>query len=105
MSLTLTSPATTLLASHAPSSWRPVGRTPGMRFKRTLGLMSVLLVTGTLVACGGGSGSGANYGDCTVSSKANSIDITPVKSGTLTVETTLPAQGWWNGTTAGSIKS
>jgi polar amino acid transport system substrate-binding protein len=28
-----------------------------------------------------------------------------VKDGTLTVETTLPAQGWWNGTTADSIKS
>jgi polar amino acid transport system substrate-binding protein len=28
-----------------------------------------------------------------------------VKAGTLTVETTLPAQGWWNGTTPQSIKS
>ena len=29
----------------------------------------------------------------------------PSQTGTLTVETTLPAQGWWNGTTPESIKS
>ena len=77
-----------------------------MLLKRAIGLVSALVVAGTLAACGGGdSGSGANYGDCKITSKANSIDIKPVKSGTLTVETTLPAQGWWNGTTPESIKS
>ena len=45
------------------------------------------------------------FGDCKVTSKANSISIKPAKAGTLTVETTLPAQGWWNGTTPESIKS
>jgi polar amino acid transport system substrate-binding protein len=82
-----------------------------MLLKRTIGLMSALLIAGTLAACGGSDSSGGtasgggSYGDCDITSKANSIDITPVKSGTLTVETTLPAQGWWNGTTPQSIKS
>jgi polar amino acid transport system substrate-binding protein len=75
-----------------------------MLLKRAIGLMSALLVAGSLVACGG-SDSGSGFGDCNITSKANSIDIKPVKDGTLTVETTLPAQGWWNGTTADSIKS
>jgi polar amino acid transport system substrate-binding protein len=81
-----------------------------MLLKRAIGLMSALAVAATLAACGGsdssgGTASGGSYGDCTITSKANSIDITPVKDGTLTVETTLPAQGWWNGTTPESIKS
>jgi polar amino acid transport system substrate-binding protein len=79
-----------------------------MLLKRATGLVSALAVAATLAACGGSdsdSSAGGSYGDCKVTSKANSIDITPVKSGTLTVETTLPAQGWWNGTTPESIKS
>jgi polar amino acid transport system substrate-binding protein len=74
-----------------------------MRLKRSIGLVSTLLVAASLTACGGSSK--ASFGDCKVTSKANSIKLTPVKSGTLTVETTLPAQGWWNGTTPQSIKS
>jgi polar amino acid transport system substrate-binding protein len=80
--------------------------------KRTLCLGSAAILALSLAACGssnssGGSGSAgsANFGDCKVTSKANSIKINPVTAGTLTVETTLPAQGWWNGTTPGSIKS
>jgi polar amino acid transport system substrate-binding protein len=79
-----------------------------MLLKRTIGLMSALAVAATMAACGGSNSSGgsaASFGDCKITSKANSISITPVKSGTLTVETTLPAQGWWNGTTPQSIKS
>jgi polar amino acid transport system substrate-binding protein len=82
-----------------------------MHFKRTLGLTSALALTVVgLAACGGsnssssGGGSGS-FGDCKVTSKKNSISMTPAQSGTLTVETTLPAQGWWNGTTPESIKS
>ena len=80
-----------------------------MRLKRSLGLISAVAVATTLAACGssdssstasdGGSAGATKIGDCDITSKANSISITPVKSGTLTVETTLPAQGWWNGTT------
>jgi len=77
-----------------------------MLLKRTIGLMSALTVATALSACGGGSSnSSGSFGDCKITSKANSISINPAKAGTLTVETTLPAQGWWNGTTPQSIKS
>ncbi|MBO0845256.1 MAG: amino acid ABC transporter substrate-binding protein [Nocardioides sp.] len=82
-----------------------------MLFKRTIGLMSAFAIATALAACGSSnssssaSGGGGSYGDCKITSKPNSINITPVQSGTLTVETTLPAQGWWNGTTPESIKS
>jgi polar amino acid transport system substrate-binding protein len=83
-----------------------------MQLKRTLGLTSALALTAALAACGSSNSSAPSagggtptIGDCKITSKANSISITPVKAGTLTVETTLPAQGWWNGTTPQSIKS
>jgi polar amino acid transport system substrate-binding protein len=56
-------------------------------------------------AASGGNQPAGSFGDCNITSKPNTISIKPVKSGTLTVETTLPAQGWWNGTTPESIKS
>jgi polar amino acid transport system substrate-binding protein len=86
--------------------------------KRSVSLGSVAVLAVVLAACGssnssstatdGSSGGGytpGTYGDCKITSKPNSIKVTPVKAGTLTVETTLPAQGWWNGTTPDSIKS
>ena len=80
-----------------------------MHLKRSLGLAAALALTLSMAACGSGSSSssssGGDFGDCKVTSKKNSIKIKPAKSGTLTVETTLPAQGWWNGTTPQSIKS
>src|SRR3954453_16406588 len=81
-----------------------------MHLKRPLGLAAVLAVTLTVAACGSdssssGSSSGGDFGDCKVTSKKDSISIEPAQAGTLTVETTLPAQGWWNGTTPESIKS
>jgi polar amino acid transport system substrate-binding protein len=86
-----------------------------MRLKRTLGLVSVAAVATLLAACGssnssstategGNSAAPAKIGNCDITSKRNSIKINPVTAGTLTVETTLPAQGWWNGTTPESIK-
>jgi polar amino acid transport system substrate-binding protein len=80
-----------------------------MLLKRSLGLISALAVAGTMAACGSSNSSSTTtggvpkIGDCTVTGKPNSIQITPVKAGTLTVETTLPAPGWWNGTTPQSI--
>jgi polar amino acid transport system substrate-binding protein len=54
---------------------------------------------------GDASGTGvANFGDCEITSEENSISIDPVVAGTLTVATTLPAPGWWNGTTPASIR-
>jgi polar amino acid transport system substrate-binding protein len=79
--------------------------------KRTLGLMSAFAITAALSACGSSDSStsttssgSTQIGNCDITSKAGSIDIKPVKSGTLTVQTTLPAPGWWNGTTPESIK-
>jgi polar amino acid transport system substrate-binding protein len=87
-----------------------------LSLKRTLCLGSAAFLAVTLAACGGsdssstatdgtGNGPAGSYGDCKVTSKPNTIKLTPAKAGTLTVETTLPAQGWWNGTTPDSIKS
>jgi polar amino acid transport system substrate-binding protein len=84
-----------------------------MHLKRPIALAAAVTVALSLAACGGGSGSSssssskgaAKFGDCKVTSKKNSIKIKPATAGTLTVETTLPAQGWWNGTTPSSIKS
>jgi polar amino acid transport system substrate-binding protein len=83
-----------------------------MLLKRTIGLVSTLVVAGTLAACGGsnssstatGTGGNGTYGNCKITSKADSIKLTPATPDTLTVETTLPAPGWWNGTTPESIK-
>lgn len=90
-----------------------------LSLKRTLSLGSVAaLAAVALTACGssnsstatdtsssGGAYTPGTYGDCKISSKPQSISIKPVTADTLTVETTLPAQGWWNGTTPDSIKS
>jgi polar amino acid transport system substrate-binding protein len=77
---------------------------------RTVTLTAALALALPLAACGSGSSNSsssgkANFGDCKVTSKKNSIKLKPAKAGTLTVETTLPAGGWWNGTTPTSIKS
>jgi polar amino acid transport system substrate-binding protein len=81
-----------------------------MHLKRTLALTAALALSLPLAACGSSdssssSGGKASFGDCKVTSKKNSIKLKPAKAGTLTVETTLPAGGWWNGTTPTSIKS
>jgi polar amino acid transport system substrate-binding protein len=85
-----------------------------MQLKRPLGLTSAMALTVVLAACGSnsssttatdGGGTTPTIGDCKITSKANSIKLTPANAGTLTVETTLPAPGWWNGTTPESIKS
>jgi polar amino acid transport system substrate-binding protein len=83
-----------------------------MHLSRTLAVTTALALSFSLAACGSGSSSssssasgGGGFGDCKVTSKKGSISIKPVTAGTLTVETTLPAQGWWNGTTPASVKS
>jgi polar amino acid transport system substrate-binding protein len=85
-----------------------------MLLTRSLGLIGAVAVATTLAACGssnssstasdGGSAGATKIGNCDITSKPNSISVKPVKAGTLTVETTLPAQGWWNGTTPDTIK-
>jgi polar amino acid transport system substrate-binding protein len=83
-----------------------------MHLKRTLALATALALSLSLAACGSSSSSSSSkaaaaggFGDCKVTGKKGSISIKPATPGTLTVETTLPAQGWWNGTTPSSIKS
>ena len=82
-----------------------------MHLKRTFALTAASALALSLAACGSGSSSSsssssaASFGDCKVTSKKGSMSLKPAKAGTLTVETTLPAQGWWNGTTPESIKS
>jgi polar amino acid transport system substrate-binding protein len=80
-----------------------------MHLKRSLGLAAALAMTLSVAACGSGSSGssssgGGDFGNCKVTSKKGSISVKPVKSGTLTVETTLPELGWYNGTTPDSIK-
>ena len=83
-----------------------------MTSKRIFGLVSAVAIGVSLAGCGSGGGSssgntgGSNvdWGNCKVTSKRNSIKLDVVTPGTLTVESTLPAQGWWNGTTPESIK-
>ncbi|MEO8850154.1 MAG: ABC transporter substrate-binding protein [Allobranchiibius sp.] len=86
-----------------------------MTIKRTLTAVGALTAAVSLAACGGsgsgssssaagGGGGKADFGKCKITSKAGSLKLTPAVAGTLTVQTTLPAQGWWNGTTADSIK-
>ena len=88
-----------------------------MTMKKIVGIAGALALSASLAACGsdsdssttaGSSGaagaSDADWGNCKVTSKPGTIKLTPVTAGTITVETTLPAQGWWNGTTADSIK-
>src|SRR3954471_5855748 len=79
-----------------------------MHLKRPFTFAAALALTLSLAACGSGSSSSSGsggFGDCKVTSKKRSISLKPTTPGTLTVETTLPAQGWWNGTTPSSIKS
>jgi polar amino acid transport system substrate-binding protein len=79
------------------------------QLKRTLALTAALALALPVAACGSDSSSSSkssgDFGDCKVTSKKGSIKLKPAKAGTLTVETTLPAGGWWNGTTPTSIKS
>lgn len=96
---------------RAASGFCPHGReVHAVEFKRTLSTVGVMALATSLAACGSGSSSGskatgaADYGNCKITSKANSIKVKPAVAGTLTVETVLPAPGWWNGTTPDSIK-
>ena len=70
-----------------------------------------LAVSGALIvvtsACDqdGSKSSNIRYGDCEVSGRHGQFHLTPETAGALTVKTTLPAPGWWNGDTPESVKS
>lgn len=48
--------------------------------------------------------SAETIGNCEVTGTKGSFTITPAVAGTLTVETSLPGPGWWNGDTPETIK-
>jgi polar amino acid transport system substrate-binding protein len=56
-------------------------------------LVTILLLAGSLGACS--KGNAKNVYACP--DKGPDVGFTPVKSGKLTVQTSLPAPGWWNG--------
>ncbi len=68
--------------------------------------VSVALIVAT-TACdqGGSEAPNVRYGDCPVSGHYGEFDLSPETVGALTVKTTLPAPGWWNGDTPDSVRS
>ncbi|MET7983150.1 MULTISPECIES: ABC transporter substrate-binding protein [unclassified Streptomyces] len=69
--------------------------------------VSVALIV-TTAACdqGGSQSSKTHYGDCAVTGHRGQFHLSPMTAGALTVKTTLPAPGWWNGgDTPTSVKS
>ncbi|MFF6994802.1 ABC transporter substrate-binding protein [Streptomyces sp. NPDC008313] len=68
--------------------------------------VSVALIVATS-ACdqGGSKASNAHYGNCGVSGRYGEFHLSPETAGVLTVRTTLPAPGWWNGDTPESVRS
>lgn len=58
-----------------------------------------------LVALAGVGFAQNKIGDCEVTGQKGQFPIRPVSAGVLTVQTNLPAPGWWNGDTPDTIKS
>ncbi|WP_369275627.1 ABC transporter substrate-binding protein [Streptomyces sp. R11] len=68
--------------------------------------VSVTLIVATAACDQGGSESPkAQYGGCPVTGDYGEFHLSPETAGALTVKTTLPAPGWWNGSTPESVKS
>lgn len=78
---------------------------------RTTARIAARAACGVLVAvaaaCGGAPSqsdpAGGKYGNCEVSGKRGEFQLTPAAAGALTVETSLPAPGWWNGDTPATV--
>ncbi|MEU8578272.1 ABC transporter substrate-binding protein [Streptomyces asoensis] len=68
--------------------------------------VGLALITATSACDQGTSDSSkAHYGDCPVSGHRGEFHLSPRTPGALTVKTTLPAPGWWNGGTPASVHS
>lgn len=52
---------------------------------------------------GGDGDATGDFGECTITGEAGSIDFKPATEGTLTAATELPFNGWWNGPDPESI--
>jgi polar amino acid transport system substrate-binding protein len=80
--------------------------------KRNTLIAGALVLTVVASACGSSktttkaadAGGAMTMGDCALTGKANSIKIKPVVKDTLTIQTALPAPGWFVGTEANAIK-
>lgn len=68
--------------------------------------VSVALIA-AVPACdqSGSESSNVQNGDCSVSGEYGEFDLSPKTANALTVKTTLPAPGWWNGDTPDSVTS
>ncbi|MEU1282380.1 ABC transporter substrate-binding protein [Streptomyces sp. NPDC005805] len=71
----------------------------------SLAAAAALVVTTAACDQEGPDTSKARYGDCAVSGQYGEFDLSPVTAGVLTVRTTLPAPGWWNGDTPETVRS
>jgi polar amino acid transport system substrate-binding protein len=68
--------------------------------------VGVALIVATSACDQGGSKTPkADYGECPISGHHGEFHLSPETAGALTVKTTLPEPGWWNGNTPDSIKS
>lgn len=83
-----------------------------MMEKKTLAALgaaaSVLLLVGctsSAPAPNAESGDSGAFGDCEITSTADTIELDQREAGVLTVATVLPNPGWWNGDTPESITS
>nr|WP_251691238.1 ABC transporter substrate-binding protein [Streptomyces sp. CHD11] len=64
-----------------------------------------LIVAASACDQSGSESPNVKYGDCSVSGDYGEFDLSPETAGALTVRTTLPAPGWWNGDTPDSVTS
>ncbi|MGX1267253.1 ABC transporter substrate-binding protein [Streptomyces phaeoluteigriseus] len=71
----------------------------------SLTVSAALIVVASACDQGGSEASSAQYHDCPVTGDYGEFHLSPETAGALTVKTTLPAPGWWNGATPDSIKS
>jgi polar amino acid transport system substrate-binding protein len=83
-----------------------------MKRHPTVLVIAAVALTLSLSACSasddsasteGGSLTGGEYGDCVVTGEFGSIEITPFTPGVLTVATSLPSPGWWQGDSPDTI--
>ena len=71
----------------------------------SLAVSAALIVAATACDQDGTEEPVVRYGSCAVSGKYGEFHLSPRTAGALTVKTTLPAPGWWNGQTPATVKS
>src|ERR1700752_3130407 len=75
-----------------------------MNFRTTtLSVIGGALATALMLTAAPSATAAEMIGNCELIGAKGSIPLTPAKEGQLTVETSLPAPGWWNGDTPETI--